>query len=296
MRRSRADSYVWFLVPGTVAIAVLLLIPFAVNVGLSFTSWRGAGKVNFVGFANYQALLNDSLFWESFQHSLIFIVAMAVIPTALALVLSSAIFDYIAPRFGDRVAGVFKGAFFLPQILPIVVAGVLWGWLLQPNYGALNSLLRAVGLDSLALSWLGDPTVALLSVTVILVWLQLGYAIVIFMAGMARIDPSLHEAAQIDGASWYQRFRYVTLSELRPEVSVVVLTATVTALKVFAPIYAVTRGGPGNATIVPSYFSFFAFFTQSRVGYGAAIATVLVLVLTVVAMILFWYQRRQGAD
>lgn len=277
-----------------VAIVALLVIPFLANVGLSFTTWPGAGPIKVVGLANYEALFADRLFWQSFEHSLVFIVAMAVIPTVVGLLISAALFDYIGPRFGDRVAGGIKAALYLPQILPIVVAGVLWGWIFQPNYGAANALLRMVGLDGLTQNWLGDADIALFSMTIILIWLQLGYAIVIFVAGMSRVDPSYHDAAQIDGASWLQRFRYVTLSELRPEISIVLLTATVTALKVFAPIYAVTRGGPGYSTIVPSYFSFFAFFTQSRVGYGAAIATILVFVVSLVALVLLRYQMRRG--
>jgi raffinose/stachyose/melibiose transport system permease protein len=125
----------------------------------------------------------------------------------------------------------------------------------------------------------------------ILVWLQLGYCVVVFMSGMARVDPSLHEAASLDGASWLQRFRIVTVNELRPEVAVVLLTTTVASLKVFAPIYVLTSGGPGNATMVPSYFAFYNFFTTMKVGYGAAISTILAAVLTVAAIVMLRLQR-----
>lgn len=147
-----------------------------------------------------------------------------------------------------------------------------------------------LGLDALALNWLGEQTSAIVSLMVILVWLQLGYTIVVFMAGLARIDISLHEAAQLDGANWLQRFRVITVPELRPEIAVVLLTTTVAALKVFAPIYAITKGGPGTATMVPSFFSF---FSQSRVGYGSAISTVLALVIGLLAVFLLRYQLRK---
>ena len=145
-----------------------------------------------------------------------------------------------------------------------------WGWILNP-FGVVNAVLDSLGLHGLTQNWLGDPNLALLSLMVVMVWLQLGYSLVVFMAGLARVDPSLYEAAEIDGASWLPRFRYVTIAMLRPEIFVVGLTTTIAALKVFAPIFVLTSGGPDNATIVPSYFSYYHFFSTNRVGYGAAI-------------------------
>lgn len=295
-RAAHARGYYPYLLPLLLGVTLVALVPFLANVVLSFTRWSGAGRITFVGWTNYQRLVVDELFWQSFLHSLVFIVAMAVVPTAVGLLISAVLVDYVAPRFGPHISSGLRAALYLPQILPIVVAGVLWGWLLQPNNGAVNTVLRALGLGFLTMNWLGQPAPALASLTVILIWLQLGYTIVVFMAGMARVDPSLHEAAQLDGASWWQRFRVVTIPQLRPEIAVVLLTATVTALKVFAPVYAVTKGGPGTATIVPSYFSYFAFFTQSRVGYGAAIATVLALLIGVIAILMLRFQLRRETD
>ena len=125
-----------------------------------------------------------------------------------------------------------------------------------------------------------------------LVWIQIGYTVVIFVSGMSRIDPSLSEAAQLDGATWMQRFRIITINQLKPEISVVLLTTTVAALKVFGPVYVMTQGGPGDATVVPSFFSYFQFFTTQNVGYGAAIATVLTVLLTVLAIVIMRFQSR----
>ncbi|PWJ47867.1 raffinose/stachyose/melibiose transport system permease protein [Quadrisphaera granulorum] len=291
-RRSRG-GYLPYLLPGAIGFLLVVAVPAVANAWLSLTSWSGVGDPTFIGLDNYVRLLGDDTFWKSFANSVAIIIAMAILPTGVGLFLSAVLFDFIAPRFGGRTATTLRAMFYLPQIIPIAVAGVLWGFLLQPQTGIVNSSLRAAGLDGLAQNWLGDPALALPTVMIILVWLQLGYTIVIFMSGMARIDPSLNEAADLDGASWLQRFWVITVNELRPEIAVVLLTTTVAALKVFAPIYVLTSGGPGNATIVPSYFAFYNFFTTTQVGYGAAISTVLAVLLTALAVVLLWLQKRE---
>jgi ABC-type sugar transport system permease subunit len=128
----------------------------------------------------------------------------------------------------------------------------------------------------------------------IMVWFQLGYPVVIFMAGLQRVDPALYEAAEIDGASWWRRFWHITVPQIRPETFVVLLTCTIAALKVFGPIFVLTRGGPGRSTIVPSYFSYLNFFEKANVGYGAAIATVLALIIVVVTFLFLRVQERES--
>jgi len=126
----------------------------------------------------------------------------------------------------------------------------------------------------------------------VLIWVQMGYPVVIFMAALQRVDPELYEAAELDGAGWWDRFRAITVPQIRPETFVVTLTCTVAALKVFGPIYVLTRGGPESSTLVPSYYSYLSFFDKSQVGYGSAIATVLTLVIVVVAVIILGLQNR----
>ncbi len=179
------------------------------------------------------------------------IVAMVVVPTLLGLLLAAVLFDVIGRRFKPRTAAALRAAFYLPQVLPVVVAGIVWGWILRPD-GAFNSLLDAVGLGALRHDWLGDPGTALPAVMAVMIWVQIGYPVVVFMAALQRVDPELYEAAEVDGANWLHRFRAITLPQIRPETFVVALTCTIAALKVFGPIFALTRGGPDNATNVPS--------------------------------------------
>lgn len=298
-RRSRpglepAGGYWGYLLPGAIGFAAVVLVPFGMNVYLSFTRFRGVGTPQFIGLDNYTRLLADPTFWTSFVNSLVFIVAMAIIPTAIGVLVAALLFDFISPRFGPRTSSLLRGMFYLPQILPIAVAGVLWKWMYQPEYGILNSILDTVGLGALRQNWLGDSDVAIYAVINVLIWLQIGYTVVIFMAGLSRVDPALHEAAELDGAGWITRFRVITLNQLRPEIAVVIITTSVAALKVFAPIFVLTRGGPGTSTMVPAYFSFYNFFTTTQVGYGAAVATVLALVVTVLAVSLLLFQTRNA--
>jgi raffinose/stachyose/melibiose transport system permease protein len=278
-------GYLVFLIPGLVLFALVIALPFAMNLWFSLTNWQGVGSPEWTGLDNYRRLLEDETFWASFRHNAALIVAMAIVPTALGLLLAAALFDYIGKKFGTGTVAALRACFYLPQILPIAVAGVVWGWILNPTSGALNASLEKVGLGSLTQDWLGDPSVALFSVMVIMVWVQLGFPVVIFMAGLQRVDPALYEAAEIDGASWMRRFWHITLPQIKPEVYVVLLWTTIAALKVFGPIYVLTRGGPGGATNVPAYYSYQNFFERTQVGYGAAISTVLTLLIVALSVV-----------
>jgi raffinose/stachyose/melibiose transport system permease protein len=285
-------SYALFLLPGVLAFTAVVVVPFLMNTGISFTNWQGVGTPSWTGLANYRALIDDGEFWASFRHSLFMVLAMAVVPTALGLVLAAALFDYIGRHFGSRIVAVLRACYYLPQVLPIAVAGIVWSWILAPDDGSLDALLKAVGLGSWQRDWLGDPDFALYSVMGVMVWVQLGFPLVVFMAGLQRVDPGLHEAAELDGAGWWRRFWHITLPQIRPEISVVLLWCTIAALKVFGAVYVLTKGGPGGATDVPSYFSFATFFEKTQVGYGAAISTVLTVIVLAPALVGLRFQTR----
>ncbi|MCG7207139.1 sugar ABC transporter permease [Streptomyces arenae] len=291
----RRDSHALFLLPGVLAFLAVVVVPFLMNTAVGFTDWQGVGSPHWSGLANYRELLRDTEFWASFRHSLFMVVAMALLPTVLGLVLAAALFDYVAKHFGTRIAAVLRACFYLPQVLPVAVAGIVWSWILAPDNGSLNALLKAVGLGSWQQDWLGDPDLALYTVMGVLVWVQLGFPLVVFMAGLGRVDPQLYEAAELDGAGWWRRFRHITLPQLRPEVYVVLTWCTIAALKVFGAVYVLTKGGPGGATDVPSYFSFTTFFEKTQVGYGSAISTVLTVIVLALAVLGLKLQNRAEA-
>ncbi|MBE6474973.1 MAG: sugar ABC transporter permease [Actinomyces ruminicola] len=293
-RRSRSLAYLPYLIPGAVCFTIIILVPLALNVWYSLNSWKGGmSPMRFIGLDNYAQLLDDAKFWASFRNSLSMIVAMVIIPTLIGLVLAAVLFDYIGKHFGSRTAATLRAMYYLPQILPISVAGIVWNWILNSQTGAVNTILRGLGVTDPP-NWLGSTSTALGSVMFVLIWIQIGYPTVIFMSALQRVDPELYEAAELDGAGWFARFRAITVPQIRPETFVIVLTCTIAALKVFAPIYVLTRGGPESSTLVPSYYSYLNFFDKSKVGYGAAISTVLTIVIIVIAGVIQVFQNRSA--
>lgn len=291
--RIRGEVSYWaYLVPGGALFLAIIVLPFVMNIYFSLTRWPGLGDPTFIGLENYVRLFQDEVFWTSFRNSIAMIVAMVVVPTLLGLLLAAVLFDYIGKKFSGSVSSGLRAVYYLPQILPVTVVGILWSWILNPQTGALNVVLRSLGLEGMALNWLGSTDTALPSVMAVMVWVQVGYPVVIFMSALQRVDPELYEAAELDGAGWFTRFRAITLPQIKPETFVVTLTCTIAALKVFGPIYVLTRGGPENSTNVPSYFAYQNFFPKSQVGYGAAIATVLTVIVLLVAAIFMVLQAR----
>lgn len=294
--RSTRPRYWAYLTPMAIGFLVIVAVPLVMNVWFSFHSWQGgASEMTWVGAANYVELVQDPTFWQSFSNSLYMIVAMVVVPTILGLLLASVLFNLVAPRVGPRVAAFLRGSYYLPQILPIAVAGFMWSWILDTDGGALNAALKSLGITNPP-DWLGSADVAIYGIMLMLIWLQLGYPVVIFMAALGRVDPSIYEAADVDGASWWAQFSRITLPELKPEIFIVTLTALVGALKVFAPILILTGGGPEGSTVVPSYYAYRNFFELSRVGYGAAIANVMALLILVIAIVMLVLQRKATDD
>lgn len=285
-------GYVPYLIPGMISFAIVIGYPLAMNIYYSLFKWRGGlSPKHWYGLGNYADLLSDGAFWISFRNSVSMVLAMVVIPGIIGLILASILFDYLGRRFGPGVASFLRATYYLPQILPVAVAGVVWNWILNAQTGAVNVILKSVGVTRPP-DWLGDPTYAMPSVMLVLIWVQIGYPVVVFMSGLQRVDPELYEAAEMDGAGWWARFRSITIPQIQPETFVVVLTCTVAALKVFAPVYVLTRGGPEGRTLVPSYYSYLNFFDKSKVGYGSAIATILTVLIIVVAIGILQVQGR----
>jgi len=292
-RRSSLDGgYAIFMLPGLLAFLVVMVAPFLATVGISFTQWNGVQTPTWVGIDNYVNLLSDPEFVASFQNTLILIVAMVILPTILGLALAGLLYSYVSRRFGGKWASFFRAGFYLPQVMPVAVAGVVWGWILTPD-GALNSILQSVGLGGLAQNWLGDPSFALFSVMAMMGWFQVGFPLVIFFTALQRMDQTVIEAASLDGASGWQTFIYVTIHQIRPEIFVVVLMTTIATFKVFAQVFVLTRGGPGTATYVPSYYTYLNFFQKDQVGLGSAIATIVTVLVVVVAAVFINFQARR---
>ncbi len=292
-RRSSLDGgYAIFMLPGLVAFLVVMVGPFLATIAVSFTTWNGVQVPKWTGVDNYVNLLSDPYFVASFQNTFVLLLAMVVIPTILGLLLAGLLYSFVGRRFGPRTASFFRAGFYLPQVMPVAVAGVVWGWILTPD-GALNSILQSAGLGVLAQNWLGNPDIALFSVMGMMVWFQIGFPLVIFFTALQRMDQTIIEAAALDGASGWQTFIHVTIHQIRPEIFVVVLMTTIATFKVFAQVFVLTRGGPGTATYVPSYYTYLNFFQKDQVGLGSAVATIVTVVVLVVAAVFINFQARR---
>ena len=292
--KQSSRGYVYFLLPGFILFILVIGFPFIMSLYISFTKWSGVGMPKFIGLANYAKAIKDTVFWASFRNNILMIFAVTIIPTIIGLFLSVFMFGYVSKNLGNKTVSFFRAAYYLPQILPVAIAGIVWGWILSPNQGALNTLLRTIGLDNFTRNWLGDPHTALPSVMGIMVWFQIGYPLVIFLSALQRVDPQVLEAADVDGASWFDKF-IINMYMIRPEILVVILTSTIYALKLFSQIYVLTRGGPGTATIVPSYFAYQNFFEKTNVGYGSAIAMIMTVII-IMLEVLFITKQNKIAD
>jgi raffinose/stachyose/melibiose transport system permease protein len=290
---SIGKGYGVFLIPGIIAFLIIIIIPFLINIGISFTKWSGVRQPVWIGLSNYQRLIGDSVFWLSFRNDLILLVAMTVVPVIVGLLLATFLFDYITNNFGQQVSSFFRAGFYLPQVLPSAVIGIVWAWILEPDWGVVNYVLRSLGLSALTRNWLGDPSTALLAVMVVTVWFQIGYPVVIFMAALQRVEPELLEAASMDGASWFQKFYYITIHLIRPEILVVILTTTIYTLKIFGQVWVLTGGGPGNATSVPSYYAYKNFFETQQVGYGSTVSLAMAVIIILLTFLFINLQTRQ---
>jgi raffinose/stachyose/melibiose transport system permease protein len=288
-------SYWLYFIPGAALVALIIFYPIIRNFRLSFFQWRGGrAEESFVGLENWAALLEDKEYIQSFQNIVLVIIAMVVVPTLLGLVVAALLFDVVGRRFGAKLSSFLRATYYLPQILPIAVAGVLFGWLLKPNSdGVVNQFLSLLTNSDVNVNWLGGSyTTAMGSVMVLMIWIQIGYPVVIFMAALQRVDPELYEAAELDGANWFQRFRAITLAMIRPEVFVVALTTTIAALKVFGPVFILTSGGPNKSTYVPSFYAYNEFINGTNKGYAAAIASSITIIVVIVAIIFIHFQHR----
>jgi raffinose/stachyose/melibiose transport system permease protein len=267
-----------FLLPALAAYLLFVLYPLLTAVQYSFYKWNGIGASTWVGFNNYVQIFTDPTLLAPIVNALILIIFFTVIPIVSGLVLATLIRDMRPGPFATTARTVL----FLPQIVPLVAAGIAWSWMYAQT-GTINQILNAVGLGFLSRSWLADFGTALPAVGLIGSWVLTGLCTVLLLTGMGKIDPALYEAARIDGAGWWRLFGSVTLPGVRQEITVLVTITVISALSSFDIIYTTTKGGPGTTTLVPGISIFRLAFVQGQVGLASALGVVLlILVLAVV--------------
>jgi raffinose/stachyose/melibiose transport system permease protein len=277
-----------FLGPSLVIYVLFMVYPFFGTIQLSLTSWDGfAENKDFIGLDNYAVLFGDPAFWNALVHNLIWALVGTAAPILIGLPLAIVLWS------GARFRLAFRAMYFLPVILPSVVAGIIWGWIYNPLFGVLNTILEGIGLESLTNGWLGDPDTALWAVLGAAVWGAFGTLVVFFLAGLQGIDLNLIDAARVDGANAWQRTRHIILPGIAPMFTFVLTITLVGAFSVFDIIYVLTLGGPGTATEVLAGYAYKMAFGRNFAGYGAAIAMV-IAILSLVLAVAFLKIRERG--
>jgi len=277
-----------FVLPALLLYGFFFIYPFVVSIYYSLTDWDGAQPIKeFIGLSNYRSLLSDSLLWESLYHNLIWVVLGTVAPIAIGLLLGVLLWS------GARGTTLFRTVYFLPFILSQVVVAIIWNWIYHPLWGPLNISLRAVGLDSLARGWLGDPAWALLAVIIVAVWAYFGFTFVVIIAGLQDVSKELVEAATLDGANPWQRFVHVIIPQLRHVLTMITAFTLIGGFNVFDIIFVMTQGGPGTATQVIGTYTYRKAFEQGDVGYGSALSMVMTII-TLISSYIFIRLRERG--
>jgi raffinose/stachyose/melibiose transport system permease protein len=279
-RKVEWKAYLYIL-PAFVLFAVFLGVPAVQTAQYSLFRWNGIGPSTWVGLQNYAELFTDSVLRSSFLHAGVLIFFYAVIPVGLALFLTS----IISRGANLRGMSVFRTLLFLPQVVASVVVATTWVAIYSPE-GLSNQLLRLVGLGSLTRAWLGDFDTALPAVGIIGSWLGIGLCLVLFLSGVANIQPELFEAARIDGAGPVGEFFSITLPALRGQIAVALTLTVVAALKTFDLVYITTRGGPGTSTTLPAFEAYNRAFNTGKVGSAAAVAILLTAIILVVTVLI----------
>jgi len=292
-RRSRRTGWAgWlFVAPALIFYAVFVLRPIVLTVQYSFYDWNGIGASRWAGFGNYTKVFTDPELYESILHAFELILFFSGVPVLLGLAIAATI-RRIAT---SRLALVARTVLFLPQVIPLVAAGIAWSWLLSST-GVVNQFLSAIGLGGITRAWLGDFSTALPAVGLIGAWVLVGLCTVLLMSGMTKIDPSLYEAARIDGAGLWREFTAVTLPSIRQEIAVCVTVTVIAALASFDIVYISTQGGPGDATMVPGLEIYELAFSHRQVGLASALAVVLIVVVLACVLPIQRLARKGGAQ
>ena len=289
LRRQQAYYGALFVVPGLLIYTVFMLFPFFATIYLSFTNWNGVSpERDFVGLANYARMFGDGTAIKAFLNNVVWVVLGTIAPVVLGLL--EALLVWTGSQRGSLF---FRTLFFLPFVLPLVVVGIVWQWIYHPLFGVLNSVLDAVGLDSVSRGWLADPHTALYAVLIAAIWGATGFCFLILHAALQNVDISTVEASMIDGANWFQRARNVIIPQIAPQLTMVTAVTLIGGFAVFDIVFVMTGGGPGNASEVLATYTYKTAFQQNQAGYGSALA-MLITILSLVSAVVFVRLRERS--
>ncbi|WP_285245962.1 sugar ABC transporter permease [Pseudarthrobacter sp. efr-133-R2A-89] len=275
-----------FILPNFLGFLAFTLIPVLAAFALSFMEWTSFSAPKWVGLANFQRMLASDSFWVALRNTVVYAIGHVPLTMALALLLAMLLNRKL------KGIGFFRVAIFFPYITSLVAVAVVWNMLFSPDNGPINQFLHAIGIAN-APGWTSSSDWALPAVIITSVWRDMGYYMVLYLAGLQAIPAELYEAAEVDGASAWQRFWNVTIPSLRPTTFFVVVMLTVSSFKVFDLIVVMTNGGPGRSTTVLSQLIYQEGIGEGKFGYSSAISLVLFLIVLTVTVLQFKIQQRR---
>ena len=291
MRRTAAGG--WFVAPALIVLATFFFIPVLAALGMSLTdfdlySLNDVSNLRFVGFQNYWQLLHEPLFWKTLGNTFYFVVLG--VPLSIAASLGAAL---LVNSKVARFRNVFRTIYFAPVVTTLVAVAVVWRYIFHTRYGFLNYALDWVGIGPI--DWMGDPTWAMPAIVIMAVWKNFGYNMIILLAALQSIPEDLYEAARIDGASYWQQFRHVTLPSLQPVLMLVSILTMAGYFQLFAEPYVMTEGGPLESTKSVLFYMYDEGFKWWSLGRASAVAFLLFVIIFLVTLLQLRLGRREAA-
>ena len=265
--------------PGLLLFVFAILAPICLSVYYGFTDYSGMGIADFIGLANYKELLHDKAFAISLRNSLLLAIGFICIQHPLAMIVAA-----VLDKLGGKGENFFRCVYFIPNVISVAVIAYLWKFIYNPDFGLLNNIIKAFGGKG-DINWFSTDT-AIWSVLIVLIWHGFGWGMLIYYTGIKNIDPTLYEAAAIDGASQTQTFLRITLPLMKPVIQVNVTMAVISALKQMETVYLLTNGGPGNSTQFAANYLYQQAFKAFKYGYGNAIGVVFIIICLIVTVLL----------
>lgn len=263
------------VLPTLIIYAVFIIVPVFVAIYYSFTDYSGLGKAEFVGIQNYTRMFHDTLFLIAFRNTVVVLICSAVFLLAGSFLMA------LLMNVSFRGNAFFKMVVFAPYVIAPIIIGIIWGYILNPNYGLVNSVLRSLGLDVLAIEWIGGTKWSPLALAIVFTWQVLGFHATIFLSGIKAIPGDIYEACSIDGANAFQRLFYVTIPMLKETFIINIVLIVTGVFKIYELVYQMTGGGPAHQSELLTSYMYFTVFSSRRYGYGMAIA-VAILVLSII--------------
>ncbi|RJX37262.1 sugar ABC transporter permease [Paenibacillus pinisoli] len=260
------------LLPAVLIFVVFAIIPIIWSMYYGFFDWKGLGAAKFIGFKNYEMMLQDPIFWRALKNNLILVVSAIVGQVPIALLLALLL---LKNSFFNRI---IRSAVFMPMVLSTVVVGLIWGYIYNPQIGLLNQVLETIGLESWTRAWLDDPKINMFAVSIPINWANIGPYLIIFIAALQNISSEVNDAAKIDGAVGSKKLFYVTLPMIWDMVVVAIVLCISGSLKAFDHVIVMTGGGPAQSTELLATYMYNNTFTVYRYGYGSAVSTMIILI------------------